>query len=146
MNVTLQHLDVMDIVRQHHDAAGRVHGVVVEVLGEIVPQLQRMVIEARAFVIEIIRADDGGVAAGIAAAQPALFDHGNVGDAVFLGEVIGGAETMPAGADDDDVVFRFRFGRGPVLFPAAVAPQGFTGDGEGRVFAHPGELHNRGGR
>ena len=41
---------------------------------------------------------------GVAAADPALLDHRDVGDAVLLGEVIGGREPVAAAADDDDVV------------------------------------------
>jgi transcriptional regulator GlxA family with amidase domain len=64
-----------------------------------------VVVEPRALVIEIVRADDGGVAPGVAAAEPALVDHRDVGDPVLLGEIVGGAEPVAAGADDDDVVF-----------------------------------------
>ena len=106
VDMALQHLHVVDVVREHHDAARRIHDVVVEVLAEPVPQLQRVVVDAGALVIEVVGADDGGVAAGVAAAEPALFQHRDIGDAVHLGEVVGGGQPMPAGADDDDVVFR----------------------------------------
>ena len=43
---------------------------------------------------------------------------------------------MPAGADDDDVVFLPRLGRGPLLLPALVAAHGFAGDGKYRIFPH----------
>ena len=105
MDVALQHLHVMHVVGEHHDAARRIHDVVVEVLRQPVPQLQRMVVDAGALVVEIVGADDGGVAAGIAAAEPALFEHRDIGDAVLLGKVVGSGQPMAAGADDDDVVF-----------------------------------------
>ena len=136
VDVALQHLEVVHIVRQHHDAARRIHDVVVQILGEPVPQLQRVVVDAGALVIEVVGADDGGVAAGIAAAEPALFQHRDIGDAVLLGEVVGGGEAMAAGADDDDIVFRARLGRGPLLLPALVAAHGLPGDGKYRIFPH----------
>ena len=115
VDVALEALHVMDVVRQHHDAALGEHDVVVQLLAEPFPQLERMVVEPGALVVEVVRADDGGVAACVAAAEPALLDHRDVGDAVFLGEIVGGAEPVAAGADDDDVVFGLRLGVRPLL-------------------------------
>ena len=39
--------------------------------------------------IQIIGAHDGGVAAGIAAADPAALDHGHIGDTVIFRQIIG---------------------------------------------------------
>ena len=130
----------MHIVGEHHDAARRIHDVVVELLGEPIPQLQRMVVNAGALVIEIVGADDGGVAAGVAAAEPALFQHRDIGDAVHRGEIIGGGQAMPAGADDDDVVFLLGLGRGPLFLPALMAAHGLAGDGEYRIFLQRSSL------
>ncbi len=123
MDMTLEALHVMHRMRQHHDAALREHDVVVEVLAQPLPQLHRMFVEMRALVIEIVGADDGGVAARIAAAEPALFDDGDIGDAVLLGQIIGGTQAMPARADDDYVIFGLGFGIGPLRLPVLVAGQ-----------------------
>src|SRR5690606_17766471 len=56
-----------------------------------------------------------------AAAQPALVDHRDIGDAVLLGEVIGRAEAVTAGADDHHVVFGPGLGLRPLRVPALVA-------------------------
>jgi len=48
-----------------------------------------------------------------AAADPALLQHGDVADAVLLGEVVGRGEAVAAAADDDDVVFRPGFRAAP---------------------------------
>jgi hypothetical protein len=136
MDVALGRLHVMHIVLQHHDAARGIHDVVVQLLRQVLPQVQRMVIEARAFVIEIVGADDGGVAAGIAAAEPALFDHGDVLDAVFLGEIIGRAEAMPARSHDHHVIGRPRLRGRPLPVPALMAAHGLPGDREDGIFAH----------
>ena len=61
------------------------------------------------FVIEVVGTDDSRIAAGIAAPEPALFEHRDIGDAVFLGKVIGGRQAMPACTDNDDIIFRFGF-------------------------------------
>ena len=91
------------------------HDVEIELLRETLVELQRKIVEPRAFRIQVIGAHDGGVAPGIAAADPAALEHRHIGDAVILRQVIGGGEAMAAAADDDDVVARF--GRG-------VAPRG----------------------
>ncbi|MNY61258.1 hypothetical protein D3C86_1979200 [compost metagenome] len=100
----------MDVVRQHHHAARRIHDVVIEILAQAFPKFQGMLVNIHALFIEIIGADDGGVAAGIAAAEPAFFHNGDIGNAVFLGKVIGRSEPMPAAADDDDIIILARLG------------------------------------
>ncbi len=137
MDVALEGLLVMHIVRQHHHAARRIHDVVVEILAQAFPELQGVLVDIHALVIEIVRADDGRVTAGIAAAEPALLDHGDIGDAMLFGEVVGRAKTMAAAADDDHVVFLARLGRGPLRLPSLVATHRLAGHGENRIFAHP---------
>lgn len=109
MNVPLEALHVMDVVRQHHHAPLREHDVVIQFLGQPFPQLHGMFVERGAFVIEIIGPDDGRIAARIAAAKPTFVDHRDVGDAMFLGKIIGGAQPMPARTHDNDVIFSLRF-------------------------------------
>lgn len=83
-----------------------------------------MIVKTGALVIEIVGADDRRVAAGIAAPEPALVDDGDIGDAVLAGQIIGGSQTMAAGADDDHVIFGFRLAVRPLLVPVLVAGQG----------------------
>ena len=120
VHVTFSHLNVMHIVRQHEHAARRVHHVVVQLLRQALPQLQRVLVERREFLPEVIGADDRGVAPGIAAAEPALLQDRDIGDAVLLGEVIGGREPVPARADDDGVIRSLRLGVAPLLRPAGI--------------------------
>ena len=96
VDMALADLDVMGVVREHHHAARRVHHVVVELAREALPQLQRMLVERGRFLPQIVRAQDRRVAAGVAAAEPALFEHGDIAQPVLLGEVIGGREPMAA--------------------------------------------------
>ncbi len=135
VDVALGGLHVVDVVGEHHHAALGVHDVVVQVLGEGVPEVEGVVVEPRALVVEVVRADDGGVAPGVAAAEPALVDHRDVGDAVFLRQVVGGAEAVAAGADDDHVVGRLRGAVGPLGGPVLLAGQralDHLGEGEVR--------------
>ncbi len=136
MNMALEALHVMHGVRQHHDAALREHDIVVEILAQPFPQFHRMFVKMRAFIVEIVGADDGGVAPGIAAAEPALFDHRDVGDAVLLGQIIGSTQAMTARADDDDIILSLGFGIGPLLLPALVAGKCIFDNRSGRKSGH----------
>src|SRR6185437_2177071 len=89
--------------------------------------------EMGAVVPQIVGAHHRRVAPGIAAAEPALFEHGDIGDAVVLGEVIGGGGAVLAGADDDDVVLRLRRRIAPGALPAAMAGERIAGEAEERV-------------
>src|SRR5579872_2195759 len=82
-----------------------------------------MFVEPGALVPQIVRADDRRIAAGIAEPDRALLQYRDIGDAVFLGEVIGGGEAMPAAADNHDVVARFRRRLAPERLPMAVPGQ-----------------------
>ncbi len=117
---SLHHLRVVHVVREHHHATRRVHDVVVEVLREALPQLQCVLVDRDAFVEQVVRADDGRVAAGVAAADPALLDHRDVGEAVMGREVVRRAESVAPAADDDRVVRGLRLGLAPLLAPVAV--------------------------
>ena len=72
MDVALEHLNVMHRVGQHHHAARRIHDVVIEFCREVFPEFNRVLVKPLAFFPEIIRANNRGVAARIAAAEPAL--------------------------------------------------------------------------
>jgi hypothetical protein len=117
MHVAFDDLDVMHGVREHHDAALREHDVIVQFLRQTFPFLDRVVVECGAFIEEIIRADDGGIAAGVAAADPALFEYGDIGQPVLFRQIIGGTQTMAAAADDDGVIGGLRFRLTPLLLP-----------------------------
>ena len=85
-----------------------------------------MVIEASRFVIEIVGANNGGVSACITAAEPALFQHGDILDTVFFGQVIGCPEAMAAGTDDDYIILLFWLWIAPLLAPTFMATQGLA--------------------
>ena len=137
VDMALQALLIMHVVREHHHAALREHDVVVERLRQPLPELHRMVVKRRALVEEVVRADDGGVAPGVAAADPALLQHRDIGDAEFLREIIGGGKPMAAAADDDRVVAGLRLGRTPLRPPALVAGEGVAKEGERGKSLHP---------
>ena len=109
----LQLADVVEAVREVDDAALAQHHVEVELVLERLPELQAELVDRRALVPQVVRAHDRRVAAHVPAAEPAPLEHGHVRDAVVLREVVGRRETMPAGADDDDVVRVLRIGGAP---------------------------------
>ncbi len=121
VDVALEHLHVVHGVGQHHHPALGEHDVVVQLLGQAFPQLYGVVVETGAFIEQVVGADDGGVAAGVAAAQPALFQDGDVAHAVLLGEVVGRAQAMAAAADDHRVIGRLGLRRAPLRLPAGLA-------------------------
>ena len=102
-------------------AALRHHGVEIEILLEPLPQFHRPFVERIVAGQHVVGADDRGVAPDIAGAEPAFFQHRDIGDAVHLGEVIGGRKPMPATADDDDVIFLLGLRLAPRRRPVLVA-------------------------
>ncbi len=105
------------------DAALRHHGVEVEFLLQPLPELQRPFVEGVVAGEQVVRADDGGVAADIAGAEPALLQHRDIADAVLAGEVVGGGEPVAAAADDDDVIVGLGLGLAPSRRPVPMAAQ-----------------------
>ena len=146
VDVALGDLHVVDGVREHHHAARAEHDVVVQLLAQPLPELERVVVEGGTLVVEVVRAADRGVAPGVAAAEPAALEHGDVGDPVLLGEVVGGGEPMPAGADDHHVVGRLRLRAAPRRLPVAVAGERVAGQREDRVALHASLFAGRGVR
>ena len=104
---------VVQVVGQVQHAALAEQDVVVELLRQAFPQLQRVLVDRRALVPQVVRADDRGVAGHVPAGQPAALEHRHVGDAVVLGQVVRRGQAVPAATDDDHVVRTLRFGRAP---------------------------------
>ena len=80
------------------------HDVEVEVLAQAFPKSQGMLVELGVGAQQVVGAHDRGVASGVAAAQPALLQHRDIGDAVLLGEVVGRRQAVAAAADDHHLV------------------------------------------
>ena len=109
-------LHLVDFGPPAHGAQGRVvvgqrevpapgeHHVVVQVGGERPVELHGPVVEADALGGQVVRPEDGRVPPRAAAADVPLVQHGDVGDPVVDGEVVGGREAVHAAADDDHVV------------------------------------------
>ena len=123
-------------MRQMQQAARRKHDVVIQLPAQVVPQLQCVLIQAGGLVVQIIRAHDGGIAAGVAAAQPAFFEHGDVGDAAFFGQIIRGRQPVAAAADNHDPIGFFGRRAAPVALPVLVVAQPVAQQTENRVFLH----------
>ena len=95
-------------MRQGEVSAFRIEQVQVEIGRQVLPQAQRLVVERNPFRGQIVGSDDGGVAAGIAAADIAFFEHRHIGDAVIARQVIGRRQSMAATTDNDHVVARLQ--------------------------------------
>ena len=115
---------VGQVVREVEHAALAEHQVDVELLVQALPQLERVLVQRAAFVPEIVGADDRGVAAGVAAPDPALLEDGDVRHPVVLRQVVRGGEPVPAAADDDRVVPRLGCRVAPEWLPALMVGQG----------------------
>ena len=93
----------------------------------------REVVKPRTLGVEVVRPHDGGVAPGIATADPARFEHGHIRDAMVLRKVVGRGQAVAAAADDDDVVARPRLGIAPGRCPVGMATPGGRQEVPGRV-------------
>ena len=111
----------------------RHHHVVVQLLLQPFPELQRMRIELRVAAEQIVRPHDRGVAPDVAAAEIAALQHRDVPDPVIAREIVGGRQPVPAAADHHDVVGRLRRRLAPHRRPAPVAAQRIAHDRPGGI-------------
>ena len=126
----------MAAVGECEDAALAQHDVEAELVREALIESQRQLVDTRALGIEIVRADDRGVSARVAASQPTFLDDRNVADAMVPGEIVGGGEPMPAAPDDEHIVLTLRLGTAPELGPVLVERDCVTGDRGNREARH----------
>jgi hypothetical protein len=91
-------------MEQVEDTALTHHGVVIEVLLQPLPQLHRQFIEGIIPGQQIIRADDRGIASGITGTNPALLQHSDASNTVYLGKIMRCRKSMPAATHDDHVI------------------------------------------
>ena len=133
MGRTLVATDLVLGLGQHHHAARREHDVVVQVLAHRLVERAGLFVDRGGGVLKVVRADDRGVAARIAAAQPAFLQDRDIGDAEILAKVIGGGQPVAPCPNDDHLVFLFRLRRRPGALPSHVVACGFAGDGKGGI-------------
>ena len=96
------------------------HDIEVQLPLEPFPELQRKIVEAYVVRLEIIGADERGVAADVTKADRSALQHRHVGAAVFARQVVGGRQAVPTAAYDHHAISGARFGLGPGSRPAAV--------------------------
>ena len=122
------------------DAALADHRVVVEILLQPFPELQRQFIEGRVAFKKIVGTDDGGVAPDVAAADPALFQNRDRSLAKLACQIIGGGKTMAAAADNHEIIGRLWCRIAPGRPPAPVAGQTFSQNPEAGIVSGPSPL------
>ena len=83
------------------------HNVVVQLFTQSLIALERMLIEAGALRVKVIGTGNRGVAASVTTPDPTFFQYSDIGDAVILGQVVGGGQAMPSPADDHYVIAGF---------------------------------------
>jgi hypothetical protein len=105
--------DVLEAVGEVEDSALGEEDRVVQLLLQALPEFEGVFVDARALVPEVVGTDDRGVASHVAARQPTLLQHRDVGDAVVLRQVVGGGQAVAAAAHDYYVVRAFRLGCAP---------------------------------
>ena len=127
---------VVQVVAQVEHPARTEHDVEVEFPAQTLPELERELVEARRLVAQVVGPHDGGVSTRVATAEPALLDDRDIGDAVYLGEVVGGRQPVAAPADDHGVVGLLRRGIPPRPLPVLVVVPSVTDQAEERVFLH----------
>ena len=103
------------------------HDVVVELVAHPLPALEGQLHQGVQLGQAIVGADNGRIAPGIAATDPASLQNRDLADAVHGGEIEGGSQAMTAAADDDHVIMRLGVrvppGTGPVLVSAKTGAQ-----------------------
>jgi hypothetical protein len=139
-------LQFFGAVREFQHPALAQHDIEVEVRGQRLVQAQRMLVKSRAFGVEIIGSADLGIAAGVAAAEPAFFKHGDVADSVLAGQIAGRRQTVATGADDNNRVMVFRFGAAPGRPPGTVPGEAVAQQAGGRVRVHRRRIAQAGGK
>ena len=112
------------------DATLGKHDVEVQLLAQAFPELERVLVQMSSFIPKVIGANDGGIASGVATAYPAFFKHGNVGNTVLFGQLVGGREPMSTTADDDGLVASLRRWTAPGRLPVFMVAKGVSNQGE----------------
>ena len=118
------------------DAALAEHDVVVQIPAQPLPESHRLLVQQRRFGPEIIGADDGGVATGVAPADPAFFEHSDIAHAMVFRQIIRRREAVAAATDDDRVVALFRFRAAPGRAPVPVMAERVAQQAVCRVLGH----------
>ena len=91
-------------MRQCQLTSLRVHDVEIKFVREVFIQLYGFAVELYPLGREVIRANDGCIPRRIATSQVALFQHGDVGNAMIFGKVVSSCHPVTATTNDDNVV------------------------------------------
>ena len=121
---------------QHHDAAGRKHDVIVQILRHRLVQRTCLFIDRRRGILQVVRANDGGVTAGVPAAQPTFFDDRHIRDPEILAQIKCRGQPVAPSPYDHHIVFLLGFGRFPRPLPTGVIARGFPRNGKCRITSH----------
>ena len=118
---------------QKQGAALAEHDIVVDLVGQALPELERQFHQVLQGTQAIVGAHDGGVASGVAAADPAALQNRDAAHAMVFGEIEGGRQAVPAAADDDDVIVRLGRRIAPGERPMFVARKSASDQAQGGI-------------
>ena len=135
--------NVMFGLAEHQESPGREHRVEIQFGAEVFVKGTCEFVDGDGIVAEIVGADDRGISSGIAAAEPAFFQHDDVGEIVVFGEVVGGGKAVAAGTDNGNVIGGPGFGGTPCGFPVFVVVEGAVEKGEEGIFLHGVNVNGR---
>ena len=128
---------------KHQESPGREHRVEIQFGTEVFVKRACEFVDVDGIIAEIIGTDNRGVSSGIAPAEPAFFQHDDVGEIVVFGEVVGGGKAVAAGADNGNVIGGLGFGGTPCGFPVLVIVEGTVEEGKEGVFLHGVNVNGR---
>ena len=120
-------------MEQVQDPALADHRVVIQVLLQPFPQLQRPFIEMMILRHHVVGAHDRGVAPRIAHADQAALQHGDIGEAMLLGQIVGSGQPVAAAADDDHIIGSLGVRIAPRRRPTLIPRQSFLKKAKSRI-------------
>src|SRR4051794_6074714 len=113
------------------------HDIVVQLLAQSFPELERELEKRRSLSQQVVRPHDRRVAPCIAAPEPASLEYRDAGHSMIARKIITRSEAVPSAADDDRIIAGARSWFTPCGCPF-VPSRCSRKEGEKRVIASPG--------
>src|SRR5258708_20184416 len=100
-------LHLMLVVNERQPSSLGQHDVEIDLAGQSFVKAQRKVVERRAFWKHVVGTHIGGIASGVAAAEPPLLQHGAFLHSVLLCEIVPGCQSLTPAPNYDPTVRDF---------------------------------------
>ena len=119
-----------------YNAARGKHDIVVQVMRQPFPQLERMLVEWQCPVQHVVGANQRCIPADIAGTYEVFLQHRHIRDAMMFGKIMCGCKPMPATADNDNVICGFRIRLSPGWSPSGLPVQRIFCQAQNRIISH----------